>query len=390
MHGQRLLVPALVRLVAVLLLGLAAGPVGAQVAVPAPVPARVENSGASLERVIGEVTTTSPAAKEMGLKTDAGGMVTVVLQDTTLFLRVPPGETDLKKAVKITPAEIGVGDRVLARGRLAEDRKSIPAVEVIVMTKADLAQKRERERADWRKRAIAGTISALNAETKEITLLVRSSAGTRSLVIEPSEKAVIHRYAADSVRLVQAKPSSFAELKVGDSLRILGDKNSDGTRVKPEEIVAGSFRNIPGIISAIDTAAGEIRITDLQSKKPLTVRITADTIVRRMPPPTKAPAATNRPQAGGSGTASGGRPSEGPTQGATGGGGQMDLERMPVLKFGELRRDEAIIVLCTVGVEPSRVTAIVMVAGIEPLLGQAPQDQTQIGGAWNFFDISLP
>ncbi len=421
MNGQSLLGHTLVFVVAVLVLGLAtAVPGEAQVSLPEPAPERVGNSGASLERVIGEVTAISPAAKEIGLKTDAGGRVTVILQDTTQVLRVPPGETDLKKAVKITPAEIGVGDRVLARGRLAEDQKSIPAVAVIVMTKADLAQTRERKRADWQKRAIAGTVSALNADTKEITLAVRSSAGTRSLVIEPSEKAVIHRYAADSVLLVQAKPSSFAELKVGDSLRILGDKNSDGTRVRPEEIVAGSFRSIPGIISAIDATAGEIRITDLQSKKLLTVRITADTMVRRLPPPTKAPAATNRPQAGGSGTAAGGRPNEGPTQGAqpaattnrppgsgsgtasggrpsggptqgaTSGGSQTDLERMPVVKFGELKRDEAIVVLCTVGAEPSRVTAIVVVAGIEPLLGQALQDQTQIGGAWNFFDITLP
>jgi len=106
-------------------------------------------------------------------------------------------------------------------------------------------------------------------------------------------------------------------------------------------------------------------------------------------PPAKPATATNRPQQGGA-TAPAGQPSKGPTQGATGGGGQMDLERMPVLSLKELKRDEAIIVLCTVGAEPSRVTAIVVVAGVEPLLGPAPQDQTQIGGAWNFFDISLP
>lgn len=390
MHGQRLLGHVSVCLVAVLLLGLAtAVPGKPQVSVPAPAPEKVENSGAGLERVIGDVTATSPAAKQIELKTDTGGTVIVILQDKTLYLRVSPGETDLKKAVKITPVEIRVGDRVYARGRLAEDQKSIPAVAVIVMTKADLAQRRERERAEWQKRAVAGTISALNAETEEITLSVRSSAGTRTLIIEPSQETIFHRYAPDSVRFVQAKPSSFGELKVGDALRILGEKNSDGTRIKAEEIVSGSFRNIAGIVSAIDAAAGEIRITDLQSRRVLRVQITSDTMLRRMPA-TKAGTPANRPQGGGSGPASGGRPSGGSTQGATGGGGLTDPERMSLLSLRELKRDEAIIVLCTVGTEPSRVTAIVVMAGVESLLGPAVQDQTQVVGPWNFFDISVP
>ena len=68
----------------------------------------------------------------------------------------------------------------------------------------------------------------------------------------------------------------------------------------------------------------------------------------------------------------------------------MNVERMPVLSLGEVKRGEAIIVLCTIGAEPSRVTAIVMVAGVEPLLGAAPEGQAQLGGVWNFFDVSLP
>jgi len=458
MRGQGILGRALPCLIAVLLLRLAAAVPGqAQVSAPAPAPEGVENSGASLERVIGEVTATSPTAKQIELKMDAGGTVTVILQDTTLYLRVPPGETDLKKAAKITPAEIGVGDRVYARGRLAEDQKSIPAVAVIVMTKADLAQTRERERAEWQKRAVAGTVSGLNAETKEITLSVRSPEATRTLIVEPSPKTIFHRYAPDSVRFVQAKPSSFVELKVGDALRILGEKSSDGTRIKAEEIVSGSFRNITGIISTVDAAAGEMRITDLQSRRPLSVRITSDTMLRRMPAtkvttpanrpqgggrspasgglpgegatqggaPAPPAAATTRPPGGGSSPASAGRPGEGATQGgapappaaattrppgagggsspasagrpsgvatpgATGGGGLTDPERMPVLSLRELKRDEAVIVLCTAGTEPSRVTAIVVVAGVESLLGPALQDQTQVVGPWNFFDISVP
>jgi hypothetical protein len=67
-----------------------------------------------------------------------------------------------------------------------------------------------------------------------------------------------------------------------------------------------------------------------------------------------------------------------------------DPERMPALSLRDLKRDEIIIVLCTEGREPSRVTAITVVAGVEPLLGAALQDQTQVVGPWNFFDVSVP
>ena len=67
-----------------------------------------------------------------------------------------------------------------------------------------------------------------------------------------------------------------------------------------------------------------------------------------------------------------------------------DFERMPAVKFSELKRGEPVVVLCTTGAEPSRVTAMVVVAGVESLLGPALQDQTQIVGAWNFFDVSVP
>ena len=401
-----------------LVLGVASGvPGNAQVSAPAP--ERAGNADASLGRVIGQVMTTDLVAKKITIKPDAEGTVTVILQEKTLYLRVPPGEKDLKKAVKITATEIGVGDRVLARGRFAEDQRTIPAVTVIVMTKADLAQKRERESAEWQKRALAGTVSTLNPETKEITISVRSPEGTRMVVVEPTENVVFRRYAPDSVQFRDAKPSSFAELKVGDSLRVLGEKNSDGTRVKPEEIVSGPFRSFVGIINAVDAIAGEIKITDLRTKKPLTVRITSGSMLRRMPP-TMAAATANRPQAGGRGTAAAGsvgaegQPAGEPRQGAParrpsqpdapasesgsratrsgkpGDGGGMNLEQMPVLSFAELKRGEAIIVLSTTGAEPSHVTAIVLVAGVEPLLSTGSDGQTPIGGIWNFFDISLP
>ena len=109
-----------------------------------------------LDRVIGEVTAIDAAAKRITLKSDAGAVTAATVDDTTSYLRIPPGEKDLKKAAKITLPDVAVGDRAFVRGHMAEDQKSIAAVAVIIMTKSDLAQKHERDREEWKRRGMAG------------------------------------------------------------------------------------------------------------------------------------------------------------------------------------------------------------------------------------------
>ena len=78
-------------------------------------------------RVIGEVKAIDAAANQMIVKTDAGSVVTVVLADKTIYMRLAPGEKTLTNATKITLADVAEGDRVWSRGKVSEDRKSVPA-----------------------------------------------------------------------------------------------------------------------------------------------------------------------------------------------------------------------------------------------------------------------
>jgi hypothetical protein len=96
------------------------------------------------------------------------------------------------------------------------------------MSKGDIAEKREREKEDWRKRGVAGTISTINADTKEITIDARTAEGPKPTVILTTAETKFRRYAPDSVRFSDAKPSTIAELKAGDQLRALGTRSSDG------------------------------------------------------------------------------------------------------------------------------------------------------------------
>nr|MDQ2899673.1 hypothetical protein [Acidobacteriota bacterium] len=236
--------------------------------------------------VIGEVTAVDSSAKQLTLKTDAGTPATVLLDEKTLYLKVAPGEKDLKKAAKITLSDVAVGDRVAARVRNSNDQIAVPAapaVSVMVMTKAELAQHHEKNREEWVRRGFAGKVDTIDPATKQITIKVQTPTGLKDVIVGPVENVTFRRYAPDSVRFADATPSTFADLKVGDNLRVLGDKSEDGTRVKPEEIVSGTFRNIAGTVLSVDAAAGQLKITDLSNKKPVTIKVNADTSLKKLP-----------------------------------------------------------------------------------------------------------
>ena len=274
------------------------------------------------KHAIGEIKSIDAATKQLTIKTDAGSMVTVTLSDKTTYKKLAPGEKTLTNAADVTFADLGEGDRVMARGTVSTDQKSVPALQVIVMTKGDLAKKQEAERAEWRRRGILGVITALKPETHEITISNRTMAGTQSVVIPVSDKTEMRRYAPDSIRFADAKPSSFTELKVGDQLRALGDRPAeDPLRFNPQKVVTGSFRTVGGVVSAVDPATGEIQIKELEKKTPLTIVIKHDAVLRRFPSEMGAMGGL-RPGGGGGGApaAGGGAPPQQRPQGAGGPG----------------------------------------------------------------------
>ncbi len=285
--------------------------------------------------VMGVVTDLKPDTRQVTVKTAAGNVVTVTLSDRTTYMRIPPGEKTKDKFVPIAATDFAVGDTVFARGRMTEDRKSMPALEFYVMSQTDIAQKREREREEWSKRGVAGTVSSLNATTNEISLDLRTPEGPKPIVVAAGAQTQFRRYAPDSVRFSDAKPSSFAELKVGDQLRALGTKSTDGARFTPEEIVAGSFQTIGGAITEINLEKQEIKINDLLSKQAVTIVVTKDSSLRKYP-----------------GT----------------GDLQETFDQLPAFTLQELKTGDSILISSTKGADPARVTAIAIVSGVGTLL----------------------
>jgi hypothetical protein len=356
--------------------------------------------------VSGEVTSIDAAAKQFKVKADDGASYIIALQDNTAYLRMPFGEKDQKKAAKIELADVAVGDRLIARGPLAEDTKTVTVRTVIVMTKDDVAKKQQQDHADWQKRGIAGTITSVNPEAKEITVNLHGR-DAKSLVIDAGQTS-FRRYAPESVRFADAKASSFTELQVGDTVRALGDKNEDGSRLKAEELVSGSFQTIAGTVISVNTTTGEVQLMDLKTKKPVTVRTNPSSMLRRLEERTAAmlarrmnPPADGAPGSSGGGAPAGGNmrtldaPREGGAPGGPGGPGggmrgggnfdlQMILERSPQLVLTELKKGDALIVSSTKGADGSSMTAISLVAGVEPFLAAAPRRAGQVDlGSWS-------
>jgi hypothetical protein len=376
-----------------------------------------QTPASALKSVIGEVTSIDASGKQIKIKAENGSTYTVTLDESTSYLRIPPGETDVKKATKIAFTDINTGDRLLARGALSEESKTVPARTVIIITKNDLAQKQDRDRADWQKRGITAIVTAVNPATKELTVTTRGRE-TSTLVVEAAN-ASFRRYAPDSVRFSDAKPSSIAEVQVGDTVRTLGVKSEDGSRYKAEEVISGAFQTIAATVISADPGTGEVRLTDLQTKKPVTVRITPGTLLRRIdegtatmlarrlrPPAPGAdaagPAGPGGPNGpGGPGGRPGGADSGGAGRGVAGGfrgggpGGNFDLqqalERSPQLSLAELKKGDAVIVSSAKSADGVAVTAFSFVAGVEPFLAAAPRTAGQVNlGSWSLESGGIP
>src|SRR5947207_9706600 len=97
------------------------------------------------------------------LTTDAGSDVTVQVQDSAKLVRIAPGQKDLKDATPIQLGDLQPGDRILVRGKLADDGKSVAAASVIAMKKVDIADKQSREREEWQRHGFGGLANDVDA-----------------------------------------------------------------------------------------------------------------------------------------------------------------------------------------------------------------------------------
>ena len=340
------------------------------------------------------------------LTVDGGADVSVTVASNAKIVQVAPGEKDLKSATPISLTDLQVGDRVLVRGRASDDAKTMAAVGIIAMKRTDLEAKKAQDRDDWQKRGIGGLVSAVDPGTGTITISTGTGASAKTIAIHTTKNTVLRRYAPDSVQFDDAKPAALDQIKPGDQVRARGTKSADGSEFAADEIVSGTFRNLAGIITAIDASAQTISLTDLIGRKPVIVKITAQSQLRKISAQTaqmiafrlKGPgagaqgggsagaggaSAQGDAAAGGSGPPNGGQRSGGAGaagNGASGNGAsgagrgdfQQVVNRLPASTLADFQKGDAVMVVSTQGTDAGGVTAITVLGGVEPILAATP------------------
>jgi hypothetical protein len=317
---------------------------------------------------LGTIKTVS--GNSLTMATDKGATFTVTIADGAKLLELAGGSTDLKTAKPSQLSDIAAGDRALVTGNAGDAQGTFTARRVILMKSSDIAQMQAAQQADWKARGVGGIVSTVDPSTGTITI----SAGAKKTVIDTSSKTVFRRFAGDSVKYQDAKPSTLAEIQPKDQLQARGAKSADGTSIQAEEIISGSFENLSGVLLSVDAVGGTITLKDLATKKVVTVNVTSNSNIRNLPPQMVARFAV---QSNGGGREAG---SSGQTGGDSAGmrrsaGADLSqmIGRLPTVTLADLHKGDAVMVVASGPMPNSRsVTAVTVLTGVDPILTANP------------------
>jgi hypothetical protein len=353
-------------------------------------------------RFVGTVTAISGTT--ITVKTDAGDSKQVEIPATAVMKRLAPGQKDLSAAETIHLTDLATGDRVLVKLDPDATGPTPQALQVVAMKQTDIAQKQQQERDEWQRNGTGGLVKSVDPAAGVVVVTTGAGPTAKTVTVHITKTTVLKRYAANSIRFADAQPGPLDAIHAGDQFQVLGQKNADGTEITAAEVVSGSFRNISGVVASIDPAASTLTVKDLVTKKNVTVHITPDAEMRRLPDNmakmiaarlkggtagaatgggTMTPAHAEGGGATGSapaGAAQNGGPGAGQGRRNAGGGMSQVLERAPAVKLGELQKGEAVMLVSTEGT--NEVTAIKLLAGVEPLL-ESPDASRDLLANWS-------
>jgi len=344
--------------------------------------------GQAAVRFTGSITGIS--GNTLTVKTDAGDEKQVEVPAEATLKRIEPGQKDLNSAATMSFSDLAVGDRVLVK--LDPNAAAPQASLVVAIKQADVAKKQQQDQADWQKRGIAGLVKSVDSSGGLILVTTGAGPTAKTVTVKTSTATTLKRYAPGSVRFADAQPAPIDAIHSGDQLRARGNKNADSSEIEAEDVVSGTFRNVAGMINSVDPAGSTLVVKDLATKKPVTIHVTSDAQLRRIPDRMAQMLAARLkgtmpaggawqqraggapPQSAGGAPPAGGAAGGGQWAGQGGGGGaggdpQRFLSMAPAIKLADLQKGEAVMVVATDG--STDVNAITLLAGVEPLL-EAP------------------
>jgi len=339
-------------------------------------------------RQTGTVKSTSGSGFVM--TTTGGQDLTVNVPSAAKVLIVPPGAKDLTAATAGSVTDVQAGDRALVTGSAGDAGATLNASRVILMKSAALAETHAAEEAAWA-RGGGGIVKSVDPSAGNIEI----SSGLHTVTVTTTPATIVRRYSGNSVRFEDAVKSDLASIQPGDQLRVRGTRSADGASIAADAIVAGTFKNYSGLLTAVDPAAGTVTLKDLTTKKVVTVAVTPNSDVRRLPP-MAAQAVAARMHGGASGAPGG---AAGTAQRPAGGEGQqgaaagarragMDLSqmlsRLPTETIAGLKPGDAVMIVATSpSAESTQSSAVTLLTGVEPILTAAPSGEGMTLTPWS-------
>ncbi|HAX43884.1 MAG TPA: hypothetical protein PLF84_19580 [Bryobacteraceae bacterium] len=337
-------------------------------------------AGQAPGRVVGEAATAPDGSAQFSLRDAEGAIWGVQIVEGASVVLVAPGAKDLSGAAPVAMASIRPGDRLLVRGTMDAGLKTVLANSVVVMSQDAVAAARAREQAEWRTKSVAGTVVRVDEAERRLILRARGTEEKEWTAAIP-ESASILRYAEDSIRFADARPAGLSDVRAGDQIRVLGERDEAAGTVTAARVLAGSFRTLGGEITRVDVAKGIVTLRDVQNREAVMLRVNGGANLRRMP---------------GIGSNGGGRPGMAmgmgmmrPGGGGPGGEGprrpdlQQMLDRLPAAALSDLKPGDAVIVSAGRTSGPQPWSVVSLVTGVDALLRAPAAQVNQTLGNWS-------
>jgi len=365
--------------------------------------------------VQGTIVKVDLAAKTISVKTETGD-TTVKFSDLTKLNELPPGEADTKKATPLKAGDMSAGDHILARVQ-TKDPTGLPAGSIYVNRASDIAKENAAKAQEWQTQATSGLATSVDAAGKKIVMSVAGTGGqpAHEVTLDLSGPVSFQRFSDKSFEYERTDGSA---IKPGDHLRVLGTKNADATQIKVTDLAADAIKQIGATVKSVDAATGTITAVDT-AKKPVTITVRAATKLKRLDDPTAqmiarivnptmanarggrgggggaAPPGGDATGGGrgrgfggqaGAGGAFGGSGGRGGGRGARGGAAQIQnlIDQQPAANLADLKPGEPIIVSGPASPDSSSFSAMMVLAGVDPILRAAPSNGADpLGSGWS-------
>ena len=330
-------------------------------------------------------------ANDLVLTNSNGQDIAVTVPAQARILLVAPGSRDLTAAKAGSIADLAVGDKAIVSGSASDTGTTLTATRVVIMKSTAIAASHAVEEQAWAHGA-GGIVRSVDTAAGTLTV----ASGPRTLTLDTNPGTIVRRYAGGSVRFEDAVKSSMDDIHPGDQVRARGHRSADGAVLVADEIVAGSFSNYSGTVVSVDPTKNQITLKDLATKKNVTVAVSPESNLRRLPAGMAqgltarngaegAPASGSRPSS--TAQSDGNRPAAATgaasqTGGSARGGMGMDLSRMmnrlPPETLAGLKPGDAVMLVASGNNSAQEPTVITLLAGVEQILAASPSGQTTL------------